>query len=193
VTQAPDSAQEAFSAPDGYLGRFNANYAAQEAMRPIATPAPIDTRSNLMWPVTIGDRADTQWNQHSGELERLSGCVVVNGIRISCGVPVPELGLNPVLGFGDWRLPEKDELTKLVATRDNPQPVVWLRRNWGGDAFTRGANGVVTKIWTATHDEDNRNARHYVMDLKTGDQSLQADDSTATLWPVRNAREKYWL
>ena len=60
-------------------------------------------------------------------------------------------------------------------------------------AFRRPKNGDVTKIWTGTHDSDQRNARHYVVDLLSGNKTLQADTTTATVWPVRTVREKYWL
>jgi len=187
--EAPQSDKDEFVSPTGWLGTYNKNIKAQETLRPKVAPAPIDTKTNLMYPLSNNDRPDAQWNQQISEMDAISGCVVVNGIRIACGVEIAK----PLLGFGDWRLPEKGEIDTLMAAMGPPSKLLGIRKAWGNDAFRRPKNGDVTKIWTGTHDPDQRNARHYVIDLASGNAALQADNTTATAWPVRTVREKYWL
>ncbi|HVJ95960.1 MAG TPA: hypothetical protein VNC41_03920, partial [Acidimicrobiia bacterium] len=187
--EAAQSDKDEFVSATGWLGTYNKNINAQEALRPKAAPAPIDIKTNVMYPLGNKDRPDVQWNVHNSEMDAISGCVVVNGIRISCGVEIAK----PLLGFADWRLPEKSELDSLTAVLGPPNKLLGLRKAWGNDAFRRPTKGDVTKIWTGTHDPDQRNARHYVVDLSSGNATLQADNTTATAWPVRTVREKYWL
>ena len=167
------------------VATYDQQRTVEQVMRPAAAPAPIDLRSNLMWPVNI-DRPDGPWWNHLSELNHFSGCVFLNNIRITCGV-------NALHDFQDWRLPERDELAALVAGQAHPK--AWLRdpSNWGSTAFVRQAPLVdVVNVWSGTHANAAADD-HWGMNMDTGRQDVWHDNGLAIVWPVRAVREKYWL
>jgi hypothetical protein len=156
------------------VATYDQQRTAEQAMRPPAAPAPIDLRSNLMWPVNI-DRPDNPWWSQLNEFRYFN----------------VEAHLH---GFADWRLPESNELKDLVAGQAHPK--AWLRdpSNWGSTALVRHAPLVdVVNVWSGTHDSDPRAENHWGTNMDTGRQASWRDSGLAIVWPVRAVREKYWL
>ncbi len=176
-----------FVAKGGQLDTYQTQLAAQEALRPPPAPTAIDLRSNLMWPISMGNKPDTQWWNHNAQLDAINGCVVVNGLNLGCGV-------NSLYKFSDWRLPERAEIVAMMAGHDEPKNWLSQDENWGKAAFTRDASlPKVTNIWSGTHVDDQRLAQHWAVEVVLGKQSARADSDVAAVWPVRVVREKYWL
>jgi hypothetical protein len=183
-------AADKFDLPNGNLDLYTKQRAVQQALRPAAAPTVIDLRTNLMWPISIGNRPDTQWWGQLNELSTLNHCtLVITGTQLSCST-------SPLYGFTNWRLPEASELKDLMTGQKNPRTWLQLPANWGPTAFVRAAPLTdVVNVWSGTHDPDPRNAWHSLTNLDTGSQAFRPDSTLATIWPVRGLTptEKYWL
>ena len=106
--------------PNGVLTQYTANRTAQLAREPSVAPTVIDTRSNLMWPIS-NDRADNTWWVRYDAVDGFNGCATINGLRICNAKLFP-----PKFGFQDWRVPSREQLEALVANQANPKD--WLQK-----------------------------------------------------------------